>query len=225
MSMSDENYARYCNEATLTVRQFVRESERDDLPDLSSEDRLVAACRWALTQHDRWGKDFIRIRCCALAQQVETLKSCALIPDTEAAGLLQDLKEGRPRPVGSSDRINPARRDQKIKTGTIVRNKALRAVTTLFSESDDELDRWIAGLLKILSRIGWRPGEVLNLVLLGRILAAPAEKYRRVPGKKVDQAKQKKVGSHQGIAACSSAWKSGSASGIRKTCWWRCNGG
>lgn len=191
MSTSDETYARYNDEVIMVVRQFGRESDRDDLPDLSTEDLVVAACRWVLSQHDRWGKDFIRIRCCALAQQVEILKSCDLIPNTEAAGLLQDLKTRRPRPVGSSDRVNPARRDQKTKNGTIVRNKALRAVIRLFANSDDKFDQWIAGLLKILSWIGWRPGEILNLLLLGRILSAPAEKFRRVPGENADEAKQK----------------------------------
>lgn len=182
MEMSDKTYARYGEEAILAARQFVHETDRDDISDLSTEDKIVAACRWVLDQHDRWSKDHIRVKCVSMALQLEILLLCELISQPTGQLLLRSLQKQGPRPIGTSEQVNPNRRDQRARNGVIIRTKALRKLEKRLIKSNEDFARWIAGFLIIASRLGWRPTELLDIILVGRILSAPAEKYRRGGG-------------------------------------------
>jgi integrase len=51
-----------------------------------------------------------------------------------------------------------------------------------FKKKPDRISAWIVGYLIVASRVGWRPGEILALRLIGRILSAPAEKVGNLRG-------------------------------------------
>jgi integrase len=55
--------------------------------------------------------------------------------------------------------------------------KELRQLRKYFSSRPDEFAKWIAGYIVIASRLGWRPGEIINLERNGNIVRAAAEKH------------------------------------------------
>ena len=179
MAMSNSSYARYNDEAVLTIRQFLRESDRDDLPDLATENLTIAATQWLIDQNDRWSKQYIGLRCLGMAQRLDLMISCDLVEPSSVAEILDSLRKKKIRPVGVGDAVNPNRRRQK-EPGLRVRNAGLRKVIEYLAEESDEFGAWLAGYLKISSRIGWRPGEMMDIRLDGRILSASAEKYSRL---------------------------------------------
>ncbi len=195
MTKSNQTYERYNDEAAFTINQFIHESDRDDLPDLDTPDLTIAATQWVLDQRARWAKSYVTLKCLAMAQRVQVLTVCGLIPEASGEKLLHALKEERPRPVGPNDAVHPKKRQQQ-KPSRSVRNRTLRKVIASLSGDDDEFNVWIAGSLRIGSRNGWRPCEQFGMRLDGNILSGPAEKFSRVDTEDTEntEASKKKIG-------------------------------
>lgn len=172
---SDQTYARYNGIATRFIRQFVRESDRTDLCDMSYEDLSVAAAHGFLKANGRWAKVYGRQLAGALSQWIENLGGADLIPQSTTQTLLQALKEARPSPHPKApDPETPyPRKRPPAKSITVVN---LRRLIRHFRNKDDGFSPRIAGYLQIGSRIGWRPGELVEMSLDGYYLRAPAEK-------------------------------------------------
>ncbi|HTT48416.1 MAG TPA: hypothetical protein VMG39_10505, partial [Pseudolabrys sp.] len=192
---TNQTYERYNDEAALTINQFIHESDRDDLPDLDTPDLTIAATQWVLDQRDRWAKSYVTLKCLAMAQRVHVLTVCGLIPDASGEKLLHALKAERPRPAGTTDAMHPKKREQQ-KPSRTVRNRILRKVIASLCGDDDEFNMWIAGLLRIGSRNGWRPCELFGMRLDGNVLSGPAEKFSRVDteGTENTEVSKKKIG-------------------------------
>lgn len=108
---SDATYARYNNEGILLARQFIKESDRADLGSMSQEDISVAACRWMLSQHNRWSADHVRLKCAVFTQRIETFAATGMISDSEAENLLEALRNERPKPLVKGGPHHPDRRE------------------------------------------------------------------------------------------------------------------
>jgi hypothetical protein len=172
---SDETYARYINTAVTFIAQFLNESDRTDLAHLAYEDQSVAAVHWFLQAHGRWSRSYLRELAAALSQWVENLGAAELIPDQSTRALLQALNKARPAPCPKTP--DPQSLDRKrrrcAKSITVVN---LRRLICFFRNQGDAFSLWIAGYLMIASRVGWRPGEIVDVWLDGSYLCASAEK-------------------------------------------------
>ena len=163
---SDATFALYNDDAVKFVRQFTRESERDDLVDLAQTDCIVAATKWFLNGHGRWSQAHIRRVAAALGQQIEQLGQCELIALSQARALLDGLKNARPQS-----------KRQRRRSAKSIKLADLRRLIGFFRDQGDHLNVWIAGYLQIASRLGWRPGEMFSVWIKDNYLCAFAEKH------------------------------------------------
>jgi integrase len=172
---SDETYARYNGVAIQFIGQFVNESRRTDLADLAYEDLSVAAAHSFLQSDGRWSREYIRQLAGVLTQWIEGIGNVELIPASQTQALLQALKEARPEPCPKTPNPKSPKRKRRrpAKSITVVN---LRRLIRYFRDLGDGFSLWIAGYLQVASRIGWRPGEVVDVWLDGIHLCARAEK-------------------------------------------------
>jgi integrase len=184
---SSETVAHYSREAARLVAQFEREN-----PDEQRREPLIHTAEWFLNCHGVWAESSIRIFALALAQEIEGMLEYDSFPaDSREGQLLWHLKYDRPasvKKVAKSKKGEVAHQKtvatKKRKAGTKKRRKRrkslpmkeLRSLVTYFRSRRDEFSHWIAGYVMIASRLGWRPGEIVNLQREGSLLRAAAEK-------------------------------------------------
>jgi hypothetical protein len=191
---TDETIARYEIEANRFIGHYCRDHHAE-VCHAPYESRVCMATSWFLGRHGVWSKAYIRFMANALGQRLETFASSGLIdinPDPEKS-LLARLKHARPQPAEKRKKADKAQKvahqkkvaAKKKKAATKKRRKSrkslpmgeLRKLRKYFSSRPDEFSRWIAGYIIIASRLGWRPGEIVNLQREGNIVCAPAEKH------------------------------------------------
>jgi hypothetical protein len=162
-SISPETQRAYSSQAWRLVNQFRREN-----PGPPATSPLLGAVRWFLRQHCRWADSTVRRYAVALAQELDGLLEFDSFPPGSCEGVLLDALE--------NDRPQPAK-TPSIKSRKHLPVQELRAIVAYFRSSDDEFARWCAGYLVLASRLGWRPGEMLNVQRQGMLLVADAEKH------------------------------------------------
>ncbi|MBR0748181.1 hypothetical protein JQ582_30040 [Bradyrhizobium japonicum] len=119
-----------------------------------------------MRQHARWADSTVRRYAVALAQELDGLLEFDSFPPGSREALLRDaLDNNRPQPAKAPS----------IKSRKHLPVPELRALIPYFHRSDD-FGRWCAGYLILASRLGWRPGEILDVRRQGMLLVAGAEK-------------------------------------------------
>lgn len=162
-------FIRYNDQAVSFIRFYRERCRRDDLWDMPYEDCILAAAHWFLDQHERWSSEaYIRNLALSLTQWVEMLKAQEMVPDDLSQRLLDALREKRPR---------AAKKRTKRGYAKSIKPQDLRRLIDFFRlKENDDFSLWIAGLLQLSARIGWRPGEMTHISRDGNYLHAPAEK-------------------------------------------------
>jgi hypothetical protein len=185
---SAETIADYQREAGRLVAQYMREN-----PEEEPRDPLIQTGFWFLNSPGRWADSSIRIFALALQQEIEgMLEYDTFDPDSREAHLLRRLKKDRPasiKKIAKSKKAKEVSHQKKVaakKMKTAAKKKErrkslpmreLRALVRHFRSMDDDFSLWIAGYIVIASRLGWRPGEILDLRREGSFIRAGAEKF------------------------------------------------
>ncbi len=154
---------------------------------------IVQAVDWYLNGHGRWAKPTVRLYALALEQELQNvLDYDTFDPDSREGQLLRRLKKDRPV---SSEKIDKMTKEAEIanqeeclpkekKPHTEKRAaprksipmRELRNLIRYFQKRKDGFSKWIAGHIKLATRLGWRPGEMIVLQREGTLIRALAEK-------------------------------------------------
>jgi integrase len=187
---SDETVALYSRETVRLIAQFQSENP-DANPHILP---IVATAEWFLNSHGRWAPSSIRVFALALEQEIkDLLEYDTFDPDSPMGQLLWRLKKDRPdstKKVEKTQKEKAAAHQKKVaakkkKSAAKKRKKRrkslpmqeLRKLVAYFRSRPDEFARWIAGYIMIASRLGWRPGEIINLQRDGNLICSAAEKH------------------------------------------------
>ncbi len=170
----DSTIAVYNSDATRFLAMFMRMQGEKPIPgstdrycDFPYEHPIGPAIRWFTGRHKIWSKPHIARTALALAQLVELLVAIDELAAETGESYLDKLRNERPDHA-------PVRKKKGYRKS--ISNRNLRRLVAYFRGRGDEFARWIADYIIIASRIGWRPGEIVNLRLEGRVLSANAEK-------------------------------------------------
>lgn len=162
-SITFETQQAYGAEAWRLVDQFKRED-----PGSTVRSPLLGTIQWFLRQDGRWADTTVRRYAVALAQELEDmLEFDSFPPESWEAVLLEALYNDRPQPAAAPS----------IKSRKHLPVSELRALVAYFRSSNDAFAQWCAGYLILASRLGWRPGEVVDVQRRGMLLVARAEKF------------------------------------------------
>lgn len=185
----EEAVARYSSEAIALIAQFQREHPDADQRQLP----ILQTAEWFLDSPGRWAAKSVKVYALALEQEIESLLEFDTFdPDSREGRILQRLKNNRPAPlkqakktgkekaVAHQNKIAAKKKKASAKKRKRRRKslpmKELRELVRYFRSREDEFSRWIAGYIKFASRLGWRPGEIINLQREGHLIRAAAEK-------------------------------------------------
>ena len=180
----------YSREGVRLIAQFQSENPGANEHTLP----IIASTEWFLNSHGRWSQSSIRVFALSLAQELEgLLEYDTFDPDSPEGQLLHRLKKDRPassKKVAKTSKEKQVAHQKKVaakqkKATTKKRKKRrkslpmmeLRELRKYFSSRPDEFAKWIAGYILIASRLGWRPGEIINLERDGNIVRAAAQKH------------------------------------------------
>ncbi len=129
----------------------------------------------------------------ALEQELEgLLEYDTFDPDSREGQLLQRLKKDRPasikkmktakakevahqKKVAAKKKRAAGKKRKKRRKSLPVQE--LRELVGYFRSRNDEFSLWIAGYIIIASRLGWRPGEIINLHREGNLIRSAAAKH------------------------------------------------
>ena len=186
---SSSTVAFYSREAARLVDQFERAN-----PDEQRRQPLIATAEWFLNSSGTFAGSSIRVFALALDQEIRgMLEYDSFDPDSKHGQILHRLKNDRP---DSNKKEKKAEKSKKVahqkkvaakkkKAATKKRKKRrkslpmneLRDLVRYFRSREDEFSLWIVGYIIVASRLGWRPGEIVNLQRDSSLLRAGAEKH------------------------------------------------
>lgn len=168
------------------MAQFLRGPPRDEAP-IIYDSPILGAARSFLDEHERWSASSIRLFAVALHQEVAELVLVGEFEDHPGEqSLLWRLEHKRPRPAPiakKSKRGKQVAHQERVATKKIRRNRRksippteLGSLIEFFRFKADSFSLWIVGYIRLASRLGWRPGEIVSLTRDGTFLRARAEK-------------------------------------------------
>lgn len=167
----------YHQGCTQFIGRFCRQDS--DASEMPYSTRVFFAVYAFLNTHDAWSSSHIRRLAVAFIAHVEFLVAIDMMDERTAQRLLDDLRTRRPRPkpqnIDAKDLTYaqlPPTRNAPRKS---IANHELRLLIA-YLESRGQFSLWVAGYLRVASRLGWRPGEILVLNLDGVRVSALAEK-------------------------------------------------
>lgn len=180
--------AHYSNQAIQLISEFQREHPDADQRTLP----IIQATTWFLNSPGRWTAPSVKVYALALQQEITALLEFdAFDPDSPEGQLLTRLEQSPPEPSKKSKKSkkekavahqkNVAAKEKKAAAKRKKRRKSLpmkelRGLLRYFRSREDEFSLWIAGYIIIASRLGWRPGEIINSYREGAFILSAAEK-------------------------------------------------
>jgi hypothetical protein len=184
----EEAGARYSSEVITLIEQFQREH-----PEADQRQLLLQTAEWFHNSPGRWAASSVTIYALALKREIEgLLEFDTFDPDSREGQILQRLENNRPAPLKKAKKTEKekavahqkkvAAKKKKVavkkrkKRRKSLPMKELRELVRYFRSREDEFSRWIAGYILIASRLGWRPGEIINLHREGNLIRSAAEK-------------------------------------------------
>ncbi|CUT13572.1 MULTISPECIES: hypothetical protein [Bradyrhizobium] len=182
--------APFSSEVAALIEQFQCQHPEADQRELP----ILAVARWFLDSPGRWSARSFTINALALKQEIEgLLEFDTFDPDGPEGQLLKRLETEHPAPTKrgtKTEKEKAVAHQQKVaakkkkavakkrkKSRKSLPMKELRELVGYFRSREDEFSRWIAGYIIFASRIGWRPGEIINLRREGNLIRAAAEKH------------------------------------------------
>ncbi len=182
--------ARYSSEVAALIEQFQHEHPDADQRKLP----ILQTAEWFLNSSGRWTAEPVKVYALALKQEIEgLLEFDTFDPDGREGQILQRLEHNPPAPLKKAKKTEkekavahqkkvaakkkkPMAKKRKKRRKSLPM-KELRELVRFFRSREDEFSWWIAGYIIFASRLGWRPGEILNLQREGQFIRAAAEKH------------------------------------------------
>lgn len=186
----EELAARYSSEVAGLIEQFHHEHPDADPRKLP----ILHAAEWFLNSPGRWTAQPVKVYALALKQEIEgLLEFDSFDPGSPEGQILQRLECAPPTPLkkAKTKKAKAVAHQKKVaakkkKAATVKKRKKrrkslpmkeLRKLVRYFRSRDDEFSHWIVGYIIFASRVGWRPGEIINLQRDGNLIRAAAEKH------------------------------------------------
>lgn len=180
--------ARYSGEVAALIEQFQHEHPDADQRRLP----ILRAAEWFLNSPGRWTAEPVKVYALALKQEIEgLLEFDTFDPDSREGLILQRLEHNPPTPLKQVKKTKQEKAvahqkklvakkkkaaAQKKERRKSLPMKELLELVRYFRSREDEFSRWICGYILIASRLGWRPGEIINLHREGNLIRSAAEK-------------------------------------------------
>ncbi|MVT54250.1 hypothetical protein GPL17_27725 [Bradyrhizobium yuanmingense] len=186
----EELAAHYSSEVAGLMEQFQHEHPDADPRKLP----ILHAAEWFLNSPGRWTAEPVKVYALALKQEIEgLLEFDSFDPDSPEGQILHRLECAPPAPLkrAKTKKARAVAHQKKVvarkKNAATVKKrkkrrkslpmKELRELVRYFRSRDDEFSHWIVGYIIFASRLGWRPGEIINLQREGDLIRAAAEKH------------------------------------------------